>query len=227
MFEQLDCLVKAEKGNTNLIVMGDWNCNKGKGQDDIAVGDFGLGTRNERGERLIEFCWQRKLVATNTCFEHEKMRRYAWKQLGDTRRHQLDYILVRQRFQNSVKNASSYPGADADSDHNLVVMKQTVKLKKLKRRRKKLQWSLQKLEAKVESFQNKMNNKIRGNNHNDVSIESKWKILKKAVLEDANTAVGYRTGTKARKPWVTDEVLRTMSERRKWKCVNRRWSKET
>ena len=37
------------------------------------------------------------------------------------------------------KNASSYSGAGADSDDNLLVMKQTVKLKKLKRRRKKLQ----------------------------------------------------------------------------------------
>ena len=117
MLEQLDCLIKAEKGNTNLIVMGDWNCNIGEGQDVIEVGAFGLGTRNERGERLIEFCWQSKLVATNTCFEQDKGRRYPWNQLGDTRRHRLDYILVRQRFQNSVKTASSYPGADADSDH--------------------------------------------------------------------------------------------------------------
>ena len=95
--------------------MGEWNCNIGEGQDEIEVGAFGLGTRNERGERLIEFCWQRKLVATSTCFEYENRRRYAWKQL------------VRQRSRNSIKNASSYPGADADSDHNLVVMKQTVK----------------------------------------------------------------------------------------------------
>ena len=60
--------------------------------------------------------------------------------------HQLDYILVRQRSRNSVKDACSYPGADADSDHNLVVMKQSEE--------KNLQWDLQKLEAKVESFQN-------------------------------------------------------------------------
>ena len=98
MYEQLDCLIKAENGNTNLIVMGDWNCIIGEGQDGKEVGAFGLGTRNERGERLIEFCRQRKLVVTNTCFEHKKRRRYTWKKPGDTRRHQLDYILVRQRF---------------------------------------------------------------------------------------------------------------------------------
>ena len=52
-------------------------------------------------------------------------------------------------------------------------MKQTAKLKKLNRRRKKLQWSLKKSQAKVESIQTKMDDKIRDNNQNDVSIEGK------------------------------------------------------
>ena len=95
LYEQLDCLIKAEKSNTNVIVMEDWNCIIGEGQDEKEVGAFGLVTRNERGERFAELCWQRKLVVTNTCFEHEKRRRYAWKLLRDTRRYQLDYILVR------------------------------------------------------------------------------------------------------------------------------------
>ena len=33
LYEQLDCLIKAEMGNTNLIVMGDWNCIIGEGQE--------------------------------------------------------------------------------------------------------------------------------------------------------------------------------------------------
>ena len=62
-----------------------------------------------------------------------------------------------------------------------------------------------------------MNDKIRDNNQNDVSIEDTWKILKKAVLEAAKTAVGYRTGTEARKPWIIDEMIRKIGERKKWK----------
>ena len=95
IYEQVDCIIKAKKGNTYLVVMGDWNCIIGEGQDGKEVGAFGLGTRNERGERCLEFCRKRKLVVTNTCFEHEKRRRYTCKQPGNTRRHQLDYILVR------------------------------------------------------------------------------------------------------------------------------------
>ena len=103
LYEQSHCLITAEKGYTNLIVMGDWTCIIREGQDEKEVSAFGLRTRNEKGERLVEFCRQRKLVVTNACFTQEKRHRYTWKQQGDTQRYQLDYILVRQRFRNSVK----------------------------------------------------------------------------------------------------------------------------
>ena len=87
-------------------------------------------------------------------------------------------------------------------------MKHSVKLKKLKRGRKKIQWDLQKLEEKVESFQNKVNETIRDNKQDDVSIEGRWKMLRKAVLEAAKTEVGYKMGTEARKPSVTDKMIK-------------------
>lgn len=34
----------------------------------------------------------------------------------------MNYILLRHRYTNSVKNSRSYPGDKADADHNLVVM---------------------------------------------------------------------------------------------------------
>ena len=60
-------------------------------------------------------------------------RRYTWKSPGDRYRNQIDFILVRERFRNSVKQARSYPGADIASDHNPVLVKLNVKLKKNKR----------------------------------------------------------------------------------------------
>ena len=72
-------------------------------------------------------------MVTNTLFEQENRRRCTWKQPGDTNRYQLNYILVRQRYRNSVKQSSNYTGADVGSDHNLVMMKIKVKLKVLKK----------------------------------------------------------------------------------------------
>jgi len=79
----------------------------GEEKDGNEIGQFGLGKRNERGQKLIKFCRGNKLMAANTWLEHEKSWQYTWKQPGDLARYKLDYILVRQRFHNSVKNARS------------------------------------------------------------------------------------------------------------------------
>jgi endonuclease/exonuclease/phosphatase family metal-dependent hydrolase len=119
-----------ERGKDYLIVMGDWNAIVGEEREGKEIGSFGLGNRNERGQQMVDFCKRMSMVVTNTWFNQHKRRRYTWKRPGDTGRYQLDYILVRQRYRNSVKNARSYPGADIDSDHNLVMMKVVVSLKK-------------------------------------------------------------------------------------------------
>ena len=52
MYEQIEGLIRQEKATDNVIIMGDWNAVVGEGREDREVGDFGLGTRNERGK-----CW--------------------------------------------------------------------------------------------------------------------------------------------------------------------------
>ena len=60
----------------------------------------------------------------------------------------MDYILVKHQFRNSVKDVQTLPGADIDSDHNLLVAKFCTRLKKMKRLQKsKLRWGLEKLYA--------------------------------------------------------------------------------
>jgi len=68
---------------------------------------------------LIDFCERNGLIVTNTWFKKPKRRLYTWKAPGDWGRHQLDYILMKHRFRNSVKDVQTLPGADIDSDHNL------------------------------------------------------------------------------------------------------------
>jgi len=46
--------------------MGDWNAKVGSQETPGVTGKFGLGIRNEAGQRLIEFCQENALVITNT-----------------------------------------------------------------------------------------------------------------------------------------------------------------
>lgn len=74
--------------------------------------------------------------------EHEKRRRYTWRKPGDTRRFQLDYILVRQRYRNSVRRVG------ADSDHTLVVMRKVVTF--MRHGKRMLKWDLANMEKRAE-----------------------------------------------------------------------------
>ena len=58
------------------MIMGDMNAKVSSDKHDNVVGIWGLGTRNDRGNRLIEFCEEKDLVILNTFFKHHKRRPY-------------------------------------------------------------------------------------------------------------------------------------------------------
>ena len=61
-----------------LILMGDCNSKMGKGEEPGTVGRYGLGSRNEAGERLLDFCEENALFIANTCFEQTEQGLYKW-----------------------------------------------------------------------------------------------------------------------------------------------------
>ncbi|PNF20185.1 hypothetical protein B7P43_G16811 [Cryptotermes secundus] len=114
---------KMTEVTTASIILGDWNSIVGDEPYQNIFGLHGLKRRNHKGQMLIDLCERNGLIVTNTWFKKPKIRLYTWKAPGDWRRHQPDYILVKHRFRNSVKNVKTLPGADIDSDDNLLVAK--------------------------------------------------------------------------------------------------------
>ena len=110
-------------------------------------------------KRLIQFCEEHNLVVTNTLFQQPHGKLYTWKSPGDIVRNQIDYILVSQRYRNSLKQVKTYPGADINSDHNPVIAKMEIKLKNLRQFKREEQLDLNLL--KQESIKNKYNVEVR------------------------------------------------------------------
>ncbi|XP_071444985.1 craniofacial development protein 2-like [Hetaerina americana] len=130
VYEQLEEVIAAAKGKENLIVMRDRNAVVGEGREGRSGAQFGLGKRSPAREKLIEFCTEKNMVVANTLFEQHRRKRYTRKMPGDRARYKIDYILVRTRYRTQGELCKSYPGADINSDHNLVVMESPLRYKK-------------------------------------------------------------------------------------------------
>ena len=95
------------------------------------TGKFGLGVQNEAGQRLIEFCQENPLVIANTLFQQHKIRLYTWTSPDGQHRNQIDYILCSQRCGSSIQSAKTRLGQDCGSDHDRLIAKFRLKLKKV------------------------------------------------------------------------------------------------
>ena len=82
-------------------------------------------------QRLIEFCQENALVITNTLFQKHKRRLYTWTSPDGQHWNQIDYILCSERWRGSIQSTKTRPGADCGSDHELLIVKFRLKLKKV------------------------------------------------------------------------------------------------
>ena len=134
-YEDLQNLLELTPKKDVLFIIGDWNAKVGTQETPGVRGKFGLGMRNEAGQRLIEFCQENALVIVNTFFQQNKRRLYTWTSPDGQHRNQIDYILCSQRWRSSIQSTKTRPGAVCGSDHELLIAKFRLKLKKVGKNR--------------------------------------------------------------------------------------------
>ena len=112
-------------------MLGDWNAKVGSQETPGVTGKFGLGLQNEAEQKLTEFCQENTLVIANTLFQQHKRRLYTWTALDGQYQNQIDYILCSQRWRSSIQSTKTRPGPDCGPDHELLITKFRLKLKKV------------------------------------------------------------------------------------------------
>ena len=106
------------------------------------TGKFGLKVQNEAGQSLTEFCQRNALVMTHTLFQQHQRRLYTWTLPDGQYQNQIDYILCSQRWRNSIQLTQIRHGADCGSDHQLLIAKFRLKLKKVEKTIRPLRYKL-------------------------------------------------------------------------------------
>ena len=112
-----------------LFIIGDWNAKVGSQETPGVTGKFGHGVQNEAGQRLVlprERTGHSKHPLPTTQEKTLHMDSTRW-----STQNQIDYILCSQTWRSSIQSAKTRLGADCGSDHELLIAKFRLKLKKV------------------------------------------------------------------------------------------------
>ena len=129
-YEDLQDLLELTPKKDVLFIIGDWNAKVGSQETPGVTGKFGLGMWNEAGQRLIEFFQENTLVIANILFQQHKRRLCTWTSPDGQHQNQVDSILCSKRWRCSIQSAKTRRGADCGSDHEVLIAKFRLKLKK-------------------------------------------------------------------------------------------------
>ena len=129
-YDDLQDLLELTPKN-DVFIIGDMNAKVGSQEIPRVTEKVGLGVQNESRQRLTEFCQENTLVIANTLFQQQKRRLYTLTSPEGKHQNQIDYILCSQRWRSSIQSAKSRLETDCGSDHECLIAKFRLKLKKV------------------------------------------------------------------------------------------------
>ena len=85
-------------------------------------GKHGCGTRNDNGERLIDFCNMNNLVLVigGTLFPGQHLNKLTQCSPDGRDKNQIDHLMINSMWKRPLLNIRMKTGADVGSDHHLV-----------------------------------------------------------------------------------------------------------
>ena len=193
--------------------MGDRNAKVGSTTTSGITGKFGLGVRNEAGDRLVDFCQNNSMFIANTFFQQPKQRLYTWTSPGGQYRNQIDYVLCNQRWRSAIQIAKTRPGADCGSDHELLVGKIKIKLKKTGKIIGPTTYDLSNV---PHEYTVKVKNRFDSLDPVGRMPEELWTEIRDIIKDEAIKNI-LRSKKQKKAKWLSAEALKVAEERRKAK----------
>ena len=213
-----EALTKTDKKDI-LILTGDWNAKVGNDNTDwkSAMGRYGYGDRNERGERLLEFATIHNLYICNTRFQQKSNRKWTWASPDGIHRNMIDLILIQQRWKTSVINCRTFQSADIGSDHSLVLCNIKLRLKKLNSKpQQNCRVDVNRLrDEKIRQSYSATLTKNLKNIEPTCNLGEHAIKIEEAIKKTVEATIPATRTTK--KPWISEETLKLADEKRRLK----------
>ena len=208
------------------ILMGDFNAKIGKdntGYEEV-MGKHGLGEINENGERFADTCALNKIIIGGSIFPHKRIHKATWVSPDHVTENQIDHICIGKTFRRSLQDVRVKRGADAASDHHLLVAILKLKLKKNRMetavKRKKYNVSFLKDAQTREEYRLNLTNRFQVLQElleEETDLNKQWQNIKETWTSTCQEVVGPRTPQQ--KEWISVETLRKVQMRKEKKTA--------
>ena len=133
-----------------------------------------------------------------------KRRLYTWTSPVGQHRNQIDYILCSQRWRSSIQSA------DCGSDHELLVAKFRLKLKKVGKTSRPFRYDLNQIPY---NYTVEVTNRFKGLDLTDRVPDELWMEVRDIVQETGNKTIPKKEKCKKAK-WLSEEALEIVVKRR-------------
>ena len=140
-------------------------------------------------------------------------RLYTWTSPDGQYRNQIDYILCSQRWRRYIESAKTRPGADCGLDHELLIAKFRLKLKKVGKATRPFRYNLNQI-----PYNNTVEvmNQFKGLDLVDSVPEELWTEVRNPVQEEETKTISKIKKYKKAK-WLSEEALQRAENKREAK----------
>ena len=166
--------------------------------------------RNDRGDRLIDFCGINNLVICNTLFQQPPRRMFTWTSPDGRTKNQIDFIMIRNRWKNAILTSKTLPGADCGTDHELLMAQLKVKFKKVRKTTHPVRYDLVNIPPR---FTIETSNKFEELSFENNTSDEVWEEMK-AVIHNTMEATVPKRKFHKKSPWISQDSINLAEKRR-------------
>ena len=149
----------------------------------------------------------------NTLLQQHKRILYTWTSPDGQHRNQIDYILCSQRLRGSIQSTKTRPGADCGSDHELLITKFRLKLKKVGKTTRPFRYDPNQIPY---NYTVEVRNRFNGLDVIDRVPDELWMKVHDIVQETWIKTISKTKKCKKAK-WLSEEALQIAVKRREAK----------
>ncbi|GBP68039.1 Craniofacial development protein 2 [Eumeta japonica] len=204
-----------DTAHKTIILMGDFNAKVGHPRKDehLVTKQFGYGTRNNRGQRLVDFALEHKLAIINTCFKKAKQK-WTWRSPDGKNKNEIDYILSNQP---KIFQDIGTLNLNFHSDHRII--RANIKLTNVKESRIKYtnnRTTQLKEEQEILKYRETLSEKLTSHHstyHENTSVQTQYDNIINAITTSLKEAQSARQELK--RDQLLSERTKSLLQRRK------------